>query len=113
MDKTAHYRELIKGLLSKYAEWVSRRPQLGMETRLIFDDERDEYLWLQIGWPPQNRVYGTTLHVRLQNGKIWIEQDWTEDGIATELVEAGVPKSDIVLAFHEPEVRAMTEFAVA
>jgi len=113
MDKTSHYRQLIKGLLSKYAEWVSRQPEPGVETHLIFDDDRDEYIWMQTGWSRQNRVYGTTLHVRLHNGKIWIEQDWTEDGIATELVKAGVPKDDIVLAFYEPEIRSMTEFAVA
>jgi hypothetical protein len=29
------------------------------------------------------------------------------------LLEAGVPKEDIVLAFHEPEMRQYTEFAVA
>ncbi len=113
MDKTTQYRQLIKRLLTQYAEVVSRQLEPGMQTHLIFDDERDEYLWLQSGWSSQSRVYGTTLHVRLHNGKIWIEQDWTEDGIATDLLKAGVPKSDIVLAFHEPEIRSMTEFAIA
>jgi hypothetical protein len=45
--------------------------------------------------------------------KFWIEEDWTEEGVATELLEAGVPSSDIVLAFHEPAMRQHTEFAVA
>ncbi len=112
LDKTTHYRQLIKNLLNQYAGLVSRQLEPDMQTHVIFDDERDEYLWLQTGWSKQNRVYGTTLHVRLQNNKIWIEQDWTEDGIATDLIKAGVPKSDIVLAFHEPEVRSMTEFAI-
>lgn len=113
MDKTTQYRQLIKRLLTQYAEVVTRQLEPGMQTHLIFDDDHNEYLWLQSGWSSQNRVYGTTLHVRLHNGKIWIEQDWTEDGIATDLLKAGVPKSDIVLAFHEPEMRAMTEFAIA
>ncbi len=42
-----------------------------------------------------------------------IEEDWTEGGIATDLLEAGVPKEDIVLAFHPPKMRPYTEFAVA
>lgn len=54
-----------------------------------------------------------TVYIRIQGGKFWIEEDWTEDGIATELVSAGVPKEDIVLAFHEPKTRQYTEFAVA
>jgi len=45
--------------------------------------------------------------------KFWIEEDWTEDGIAADLVRAGVPKEDIVLAFHEPGRRQYTDFAAA
>jgi hypothetical protein len=42
---------------------------------------------------------------RYKDGKIWIQHDGTEIGIANELVKLGVPKDDIVLAFHEPFVR--------
>ncbi|MGI2904577.1 element excision factor XisI family protein [Tolypothrix sp. VBCCA 56010] len=42
-----------------------------------------------------------------------IEEDRTENGIATDIVRAGVPKEDIVLAFHEPNMRQYTDFAVA
>ena len=52
-----------------------------------------------------------TVYVRIRDGKFWIEEDWTEDGIATDLVRAGVPKEDIVLAFHDPQMRQYTEFA--
>ncbi len=44
---------------------------------------------------------------------MWIEKDNTEDGVALEVVQAGVPKSHIVLAFRSPEVRKLTEFAVS
>ncbi|MEA5560934.1 element excision factor XisI family protein, partial [Planktothrix agardhii] len=47
------------------------------------------------------------------NDKIYIEEDWTEEGIANELLTEGVPKEDIVLAFHDPETRKLTEFAIA
>jgi hypothetical protein len=53
------------------------------------------------------------LFARIHNGKIWIEEDNTEEGLASLLVEAGVPKEDIVLAFHPPELRDLTEYAVA
>ena len=113
MDKITHYRNLIRNLLSRYADVVSRQTRPGMETVLLFDEERDQYLWMQTGWRDQQRVHGITLHIRLRGDKIWIEQDWTEDGLATELMRAGVPPEDIVLAFQEPEVRALGEFAVA
>ncbi len=43
----------------------------------------------------------------------YIEEDWTEEGIATELLREGIAKEDIVLAFHDPESRKFTEFSVA
>ena len=49
----------------------------------------------------------------MAGGKIWIEEDMTEDGLATELVEAGVPKEDIVLAFNPPDRRHLTDYAAA
>jgi len=51
--------------------------------------------------------------VDIVNGKLWIRCDNTEDGIATELVAAGVPKGDIVLGFKSEEMRRHTEFAAA
>jgi XisI protein len=44
--------------------------------------------------------------------KIWVQHDGTEDAIADQLVEKGVPKKDIVLAYHAPYVRQYTEFAL-
>lgn len=113
MDKIAQYRNAIKALLNQHHELVSQQPQPGVDSLLAFDDEHDQYLWLQSGWTKRHRVHGITLHVRLHNGKIWVEEDWTEDGIATELVNAGVPREDIVLGFCVPQDRDMTDFATA
>jgi hypothetical protein len=107
MDKVTTYRQLIQQLLTDYANLVAQQPTPGMETLLAFDETRDQYLWMQVGWQGQQRVCGSTIYVRLVEGKIQIEQDWTEDGIATDLQRAGVPTDDIVLAFHEPIVQAL------
>ncbi len=113
MDKLTEYRTLIKRLLTRQAELINRRPKPDVETEISFDEERDHYMLLKVGWSPQGRVRGATVYVRLRNGKFWIEEDWTEKGIATDLLEAGVPNEDIVLAFQSPEMRPYTEFAVA
>ena len=57
-------------------------------------------------------MYGCVLHLDIKNDKIWIQHDGTEVGIANKLVEMGVLKADIVLAFHEPFVRQFTGFGV-
>lgn len=49
----------------------------------------------------------------LRSEKIFIEEDWTKEGIATELMKLGVNSSEIVLAFQPPDVRKFTEFATA
>ncbi|MDM8558022.1 XisI protein [Candidatus Parabeggiatoa sp. HSG14] len=113
MDKTIQYRNLVKKILTKHAKLVTSQCTPEMETILSLDEEHDQYLWLQMGWQKYHRVHGITLHLRLHNGKIWIEQDWTENGIANDLLEAGVPHLDIVLGFRHPERRPLTEFAVA
>ncbi len=113
MDKLHEYRQLVKKVLTHYAELVNRRPKPGKETEVVFDEERDHYMLISVGWSGQHRVRGTTVYVRLRNGKFWIEEDWLEHGITPDLLQAGVPKEDIVLAFQPPEVRPLTEFATA
>ncbi len=112
MDKLTEYPKLIKQILTEYVELCQRHPQKDMETFLIVDEAKGHYMWMNLGWQNGERVTGMTVYVRLKDGKFWIEEDWTENGIATDLVEAGVPKEDIVLAFHDPNIRQYTDFAV-
>ena len=111
MDKLEHYKSLIKTLLE---EEGSVQPAFGeIEPHLVFDDERGSYQLMYIGWERSGRTHGAVIHVRLKEGKIWIEYDGSQDGFATHLLEAGVPRKDIVLAFQSPWLRAQTEFALA
>ena len=84
------------------------------ETKLQFicDTQNHHYQLVHLGWKGLKRVYGCIVHVDILDEKIWIQRDGTEVGIANELVEAGIPKQDIVLAFHAPYKRKYTEFAV-
>jgi hypothetical protein len=101
MDTLTQYRTLIQDILEEYA---ALKPSYGdVEMELIADTQRDHYQLLSIG---------TLIHIDIHNGKIWIQYDGTEEGIANRLVEHGVPKSDIVLAFHPPYKRPYTDFAV-
>ncbi|HBY77183.1 MAG TPA: XisI protein, partial [Cyanobacteria bacterium UBA11148] len=54
----------------------------------------------------------TLLHIDIIDGKLWIQHDGTEEGIADELVAAGVTKDSIVLGFKSVERRKLTELAV-
>ncbi|MFN5872477.1 MAG: XisI protein [Aphanizomenon sp.] len=106
MDKIIKYRELIKKILTEYDQLVHQSPDYDSETH-------DHYLWLTVDWQEDKRLKSTHIHVRIKNNKIYIEEEWTQEGITTELLREGVPKEDIVSAFHDPETRKFTEFAVA
>lgn len=45
-------------------------------------------------------MFGPVMHFDIQNGKIWIQYNGTEESVAERLVELGVPPSDIVIGFH-------------
>jgi len=113
MDKIIKYRELIKKILTEYDQLVHKSPDYHSETCFVFDENHDHYLWLTVDWQGSKRQKYTHVHIRIKNEKIYIEEDWTEEGIANELLREGVPKEDIVLAFHPPDVRKYTEFAIA
>ncbi len=103
------YRVWIQQLLSERAERGLSQPEV--ETQAVLDTQRDHYLLLHTGWRGSRRTHGCSLHLDIKDGKIWIQHDGTEIGIATQLLELGVPPSDIVLAFHSPSMRKFTEFA--
>ncbi len=111
MDKLGLYRQLIQESLTERAKLRSLNDPIKSQT--ILDHEGDHYQLVHLGWKDSNtRIYGCVLHVDIIDGKIWVQHDGTEDAIAEELVRRGVPKQDIVLAYHAPNVRQYTEFAV-
>jgi XisI protein len=111
MDKLARYREIIRQLIFEYA---THKPANGqIETEAVIDSERDHYEVLHVGWDGVRRVHGSIVHLDIINDKVWIQNDGTSEPVATALLEAGIPREDIVLGFHPAELRQYTNFAVS
>jgi hypothetical protein len=108
-----NYRDLVVRCLAEWEAYIRRANHNGIEVQRVFDEGNGQYMLLYVGWDGNRRVHKTILHVRLRDDKIWIEEDDTEEGIATALVRAGVPQQDVVLAFHAPKLRYLTDFASA
>ncbi|NEP41440.1 MAG: XisI protein [Okeania sp. SIO2H7] len=106
----AKYRSAVEQVLCDYAEFLGNDDETQME--LVFDRDRDRYLLVESGWHDGYRIYGTLLHLNIIDNKIWIQHDGTEEGVANELVAAGIPKDSIVLGFRTLQERKVTEFAV-
>ena len=108
MEKVARYREYIQTLLTQYAADDFSNDEV--EVQLIFDTERDHYQWMNVGWQKFNRIYRCIVHFDIKDGKIWLQQNLTDQNPADELVEMGVPKEDIVLGLQPPFKRQYTEY---
>lgn len=110
MAELDQYRDAVQKLLHDYASYSSDNHTV--DTELILDTVRDHYQLVHVGWQNERRVYGCVLHLDIKNGKIWLQHNGTESDIASELVDMGIPKTDIVIGFHSPFKRQFTEYAV-
>jgi hypothetical protein len=77
------------------------------------DTERDHYEVLVIGWQKGRRIYHTMMHFDLVGRQVWIQVNNTDRDLTNELVEAGILREDIVLAFHPEHTRQPTGLAVS
>ncbi len=111
MAKLETYRTYVQEVIKKLADYKTVYGA-ELEAQTIFDTIHDHYQLVRAGWRNKQRIYGCVVHMDIKDGKIWIQHDGTEIGIANELVALGVPKEDIVLAFHAPYKRPYTGFAV-
>lgn len=111
MDTLDTYRRGIAAVLQAYAQIHYAHGEI--QTEMVMDRPADHYLLLAVGWDGPRRIHGSIVHIDIIDGKVWIQRDGTEHGIAEELVEAGIPRDRIVLGFRPADLRQYTEYAVA
>jgi len=110
METRSRYRQIITRVLSDLAEASAHDD---VEVASLFDTTHDNYLLIDVGWRGVQRIHHIMAHLRIRNGKIWVEADNTDAEIVQRLLDAGIAKTEIVLAFYSPQKRSLTEFAVA
>jgi hypothetical protein len=111
MDTIDRDRQIVRDLILSHAEYKSSVGEVDVE--VIFDESNDHYELMHTGWVGIRRIHGPVLHIDIRKGKIWIQHDGTEDGVAEELVDAGIPRNRIVLAFKHPSRRPLTDYATS
>jgi hypothetical protein len=115
MDKVKLYKDIVRSVIQEIADYEAGSQYLGdIQTQMIIDDERGHYLPYSVGWTDRSRTYGAFIHLDVtEDGKVWLQHDGTNLVVADDLLAKGIPKEDIVLAFHSPSRRALTGFAVS
>ncbi len=107
MDRLEKYRNLIKRAITDSDYY--RYPPEGTDNLFACDDANGIYILYNVGWRGREHVSRVRLILRLKDSKIWIDEDWTEDGIVTDLLRFGIPPSDIVQAWVHPDLREEPE----
>jgi hypothetical protein len=116
MDKSSRYRQIVCELLAEYEEYLSQAKGLKdqkLMPEIVADMAHNRFQLLLKGWSGYQYTFKIAFHLDIINEKVWLQQNNTEFRIADELIEKGIPKSDIVLGFILPHQRQYTDFAVA
>ncbi len=114
MERLKKYRSILQEVLKAYAadEIGKKRQPDDLQTHLIMDTKNDHYQVLYAGWRNDRQIFSVIFHFDIIDHKIWVQRNISDYDIIEDLELKGVPKSDIVLAFHAPAMRAFTEYAV-
>ncbi len=111
MERVENYRHIVEKVLRDYAAIPYSHGDI--ENELILDRFSDKYLLLSVGWSGHRRVHSVVFHIDILDSKVWVQVDNTDAVIVDDLEREGISKDDIVLGFHEPDVRQFTGYAVA
>lgn len=111
MDKLAQYKELIKEVVTEWAE--AGQSQTTVKTLVSFDDEHENYLMLVAGWERGKHHHNIIFHAHIMDAKVWIEWDGTSPSISEELIRRGMTQADIVFNWQDPHIRALMEAQIA
>lgn len=113
MDKLTRYRAAVKKCMLDWHAYVCRaEPKNGTEADCLIDEQRDNYMLTFTGWHGRTRTREDYIFVRIRDGKVWVEEDRSDDPVAEELMRLGVPMEDIVLGLLPPESRHLSGYGV-
>ena len=103
------YKQAIKQLLSTYEALETNNSKV----ILLFDDARQSYMVVRVGWLGQKRIHLCLVHIDICENMVVVQANNTEDMIASELVYLGIPREKIQLGFLPPQQQAFSESALS
>lgn len=112
MDETTkleQYRELVTHVLQRHAA-MEAEPH-NYESTVLFDTKNNDYRLVDTEILPDKRLDYVVVQLVLREGKVWIQRDGIEYGISQDLLEAGIPPSDIVVGLSQGQPLTLAEAA--
>jgi hypothetical protein len=112
MDRIENYRQILKQTVNRHARFQPANGEI--ETHAVCDRESDEYMVIDSGWNEKGRrIYDVVLHFRLQDGIVHVERDNTDAEVVRELLESGIAKDEIRLAYNALPYQRLNDLIAA
>ncbi len=112
METVAHLQSKVNQVIDNYLQQLRQPANQNIHFEAIIDTQGNHYQIIALGWEDNHRVFNLLFHLDIIDNKIWVQEDKMEYSIAEMLVEQGVSKKDIVLAYFPEYHREHTEYAV-
>jgi hypothetical protein len=106
MDRVEHYRQIVRTFLEEYAQ-ESVSPNESVTAELVFDEKRDRYLLVHVGWQEARRIYGCPMQIDIIDSKVWLQHNATEVFVDQELIAKGIAEEDMILGLQSPRIREL------
>jgi hypothetical protein len=111
-NKVKEYTDILIKVLEEHAVYMNSNNSTDYE--LITDEKHGHYSLIYTGWRKDIFDFTILFHFQIKpTGKVWLLVNNTDILITDELVERGIPKSDIVIGFIPESLRQYSGFAVA
>ncbi len=111
MEKITFLQEKIIAVLQDWLQEYSSR-EGDVRNYLVTDTAHHHYQLLRMGWNGRRNIFDPLIHFDIKDGKIWLQANNTDVDVAEDLVQAGVPREDIVLGLQPPFMRPHTAYGV-
>lgn len=110
-NKITHYLTILTEWLDEFATRMNGGRS--SEYELIADDKHHHYQVIRTGWHKDVFEYNVVFHFQIKpSGKVWLLVNNTDLLVTDDLIERGIPKSDIVIGFLPEFMRSYSGFAV-
>jgi hypothetical protein len=97
MDNSLRYQDIIKSIVLKYSQFRPFHGNIRLDP--LIDEYNKRFSIMQVGWDRGRRVRGNILYIVINNDKVIVEYDGLEHGIINDLIRAGIPENEIILAY--------------
>ncbi len=111
-DQIKTYGLILTNWLTDFA--VTRNTGSDDDYQLVIDNTHHHYQIIRSSWYEDRFQFRVVFHFQIKpTGKVWLLVNNTDLLVTDDLIEMGIPKSDIVIGFLPEFMRPYSGFAVA